>query len=80
MTPATRRLQRLLWAALFGVACAGLVAGCGEEGVTPDCPQVPLYNVREPDVLEDPDIQQARSEAIDAGCLTEVGEAAAPQG
>ena len=52
-----------------------VLVACGEDGVTPDCPPLPLYNVRDDAWLTDDDIQEARAAAIDAGCLTDLGDA-----
>jgi hypothetical protein len=71
----TRRRFPLFARALLGLlfaVCWALVA-CGEDGVTPDCPQVPLYNVHDENWLEG--VAGARAEAIDAGCLTDLGDA-----
>ena len=81
MTRRRPRLPLLLLAPAVGLATAVLGVACGgEDGVTPSCPEPPLYNVREPDVLDDDDIEEARRAAIEAGCMTALGEAAAPQG
>jgi hypothetical protein len=72
-----RRRWSLLGAALLGLLfalCLALVA-CGEDGVTPNCPPLPLYNIHDENWLDDPDVQEARAEAIDAGCLTPLGDA-----
>jgi hypothetical protein len=74
-----RRRWSLLGAALLGLllALSFVLVACGEEGVTPDCPPLPLYNVRDDAWLSDADIQEARAEAIKAGCMTELGDAQA---
>jgi hypothetical protein len=76
MKVATRRVS-LLGGAVLGVLsalCLALVA-CGEEGVTPDCPPLPLYDVRDAGWVNDPEITEARAAAVDAGCLTDLGDA-----
>ena len=73
----SRRRWSLFGAAFVGLLvalCFALVA-CGEDGVTPNCPQVPLYDVRDENWLEG--VAGARAEAIDAGCLTDLGDASA---
>ncbi len=72
-----RRRWSLLGAALLGllVALSLALVACGEDGVTPDCPPVPLYDVRDDASLTDADIQEARAKAVDAGCMTDLGDA-----
>jgi hypothetical protein len=71
-----RRRVSLVGAAALGVfvASAALVA-CGEEGVTPDCPPMPLYDVRDDASLADAGVAEAREAAIEAKCLTAPGNA-----
>lgn len=71
----SRRRWSLFGAALLGLVvalCFALVA-CGEDGITPNCPQVPLYDIHDENWLEG--VAGARAEAIDAGCLTDLGDA-----
>ena len=77
MMVATRRRVSLLGGAVLGLLSAlGLaLVACGEEGVTPDCPPLPLYDVRDASWVNDPEITEARAAAIDAGCLTDLGDA-----
>ena len=77
MTLERRRRWSLVGAAMLGilVALSFVLVACGEDGVTPDCPPLPLYNVRDDAWLTDDDIQEARAAAIDAGCLTDLGDA-----
>ena len=48
MRPAKRRSLPLLGAALLGLLFAGaaMLVACGEDGITPDCPPLSLYNVK----------------------------------
>jgi len=73
--PPARRGWSFAGAAILGLLFAlGLVAvACGEDGVTPDCPTIPLYNIHDEDWLEG--VAGHRAEAIDAGCLTPLGDA-----
>ncbi|HEX6273927.1 MAG TPA: hypothetical protein VFZ53_12855 [Polyangiaceae bacterium] len=66
----------LLGAAALGllVASSAALVACGEDGVTPDCPAMPLYNVRDDAALADADVAEARAAAVDAGCLTAPGD------
>lgn len=59
---------RWLWS--FAVAGALLAAACGEDGVTPSCPELPLYDVSDPEALEDPEVEAAIDRAIREHCLT----------
>jgi hypothetical protein len=71
------RRWSLLGAALLGVliSLSFALVSCGEDGVTPDCPPLPLYNIRDDAWQSDADIQEARAEAIEAKCLTDLGDA-----
>jgi hypothetical protein len=102
-----RRGWSLVGAAFFGLLLAlGLAAvACGEDGVTPDCPPLTLYNVKEvygplpeagPGASADEirEIQERRDElmelrriadeeralAVEAKCLTPLGNAEASGG
>lgn len=59
---------RSLWS--FAVAGALLAVACGEDGVTPNCPELPLYDVSDPEALEDPDVKAALDRAIREHCVT----------
>jgi hypothetical protein len=81
-------------------AGAAMLVACGEDGVTPDCPPLSLYNVKVvygplpeagPDATADEiadaeaqriaimdqraAIDKERAEAVDAGCVTDLGDA-----
>jgi hypothetical protein len=73
-----RRRWSLLGAALLGLlaALSFVLVACGEDGITPDCPPLPLYDIHDDAWQTDADIQEARAKAIDAGCMTELGEPA----
>jgi hypothetical protein len=62
---------------LLGALCLALVA-CGEDGVTPDCPELPLYDIRDAGWADSREIRAARAEAIDAKCITPLGDAQPP--
>ena len=74
---ASIRRSTLLGASAVGLFCSVCLAlvACGEEGVTPDCPPMPLYDVQDAAWREDPEILEARAAAVDAGCLTDLGDA-----
>lgn len=54
----------------FALAGALLAAACGEDGVTPNCPELPLYDVSDPETLEDREIQTAIQRAVREHCVT----------
>ena len=70
--------------ALCGVAVAGfvLLGGCSEEGVTPSCPELLLYDISElaSDGGIDPDIQSNREQAAAEDCVTLAGDATSTGG
>jgi hypothetical protein len=47
------------------------VAACGDEGTTPKCPELPLYDVRDASAAD----KQARQAAADENCVTAAGTA-----
>ena len=76
---ASGSIVRALCAPLFGLAIAKLVVACGEDGTTPNCPELPLYNVREDvdeaGVLKDPTKKAAFDDAVSKNCVTPPGHA-----
>jgi len=64
-TPSSARSLRAL-----AIAGALLAVACGEDGVTPNCPELPLYDASDPETLEDPEIQAAIERAIREHCVT----------
>ena len=87
-----RRGWSLVGASLLGlvVASASLLAACGEDGITPDCPPLTLYNIRTLYADASPDataeeiqeqeelrekVEEERAAAVDAGCMTPLGDA-----
>lgn len=79
MKRARRRRPPLLSLLLtLGVAVlsVALAPACSEDGVTPDCPAVPLYDIGaagERNAAED-----ERLKAVDAGCLTDIDTTVPP--
>ncbi len=64
---ASSLLGRSWWLSL----CVALAAvACGEDGVTPSCPELPLYDVSDPDALDDPEVQKALDRAVREHCVT----------
>jgi hypothetical protein len=87
-----RRGWSFVGAGLVGMlfASAALLVACGEEGVTPDCPPLTLYNVRTLYAEAGPDataeeiqeqeelrekVEEERAAAVDAGCMTPLCDA-----
>lgn len=67
----------MLWALVAAAALStALASGCGEDGVSASCPDLPLYDVRSDAALA-PGILGAREQAANAGCLTLPGTASA---
>ncbi|HYO95037.1 MAG TPA: hypothetical protein VER33_11025 [Polyangiaceae bacterium] len=59
---------RVLTPLLSTLALLGCFAGCSSDGKTPDCPELPLYDVRDPSAREQ---HRAELEAAAAkGCVT----------
>jgi hypothetical protein len=79
-TPKLKHARPVLLAAILG---AGFLAACGEDGVTPNCPELPLYDARDPASANDPEILAALERAERQNCRTprterETGAAGAP--
>jgi hypothetical protein len=76
--------QARAWRALaFAIAAPCLIASCGEEGETPNCPPLELYDITDPEQSQRPDVVAAREAAAEAGCVTPPGTATSsppPQG
>jgi hypothetical protein len=61
--------------ALWVTAAVAAIFGCTEDGVTPACPDLTLYDVRDPDAAAAPDVIAEREEAARRGCITLAGSA-----
>jgi hypothetical protein len=77
------KLKHARPALLAAILGAGFLAACGEDGVTPNCPELPLYDARDPDSANDPEILAAIQRAERQNCATpraeaETGAAGAP--
>ena len=64
----------------LGFVLTGVVAAsaCSQDGVTPNCPALPLYTVSadaaaDANTADSPASIQARAAALDAGCITAPG-------
>jgi hypothetical protein len=58
------------WSWSLSLACALAAVACGEDGVTPSCPELPLYDASDPETLNDPEIQEAINRAVREHCVT----------
>ncbi|HTQ07246.1 MAG TPA: hypothetical protein VMI54_25490 [Polyangiaceae bacterium] len=68
--------RSLIAVSLLAGALAALAApGCGENGQTPTCPELSLYDINSPDAANDPKIVAERAAAVDAGCMTDLLDA-----
>ncbi len=57
-------------------ALLGLAApGCGNDGRTPSCPPLSLYDVNAAGEANSPKVEAERAAAVDAGCMTDLGDA-----
>jgi hypothetical protein len=60
--------------AALGLNC-WLAAACGgDDGYTPTCPELPLFDVRNQSERSAAAVVSARARAVDAGCLSAAGE------
>jgi len=74
------RVKGFAWLLLLSLVGVGAVGGCTtEEGVTPKCPPLPLYDIQTGNNADgtrrDDAEQQAIDDAIAANCLTPIGTA-----
>jgi hypothetical protein len=60
--------------AALGLNC-WLIAACGgDDGYTPTCPELPLFDVKNPSERNAAAVVRLRAEAVLAGCLGATGE------
>jgi hypothetical protein len=69
------RRSLILLSLVLGALAACAVSGCGENGQTPTCPALTLYDINAPDAASDPKIVAERARAVDAGCMTDLDDA-----
>src|SRR5687768_11447345 len=68
------RVRAFAWFVLLSLAVGGGLVGCdAEEGVTPKCSPLPLYDITDDDAREaaEADLQTA----VDENCLSPLGTA-----
>jgi hypothetical protein len=63
---ANRVLVSLFLAALSSL----LFLACGEDGESPLCPKVRLYDIGNAGERNDPELKAEQAAAVDAGCMT----------
>jgi hypothetical protein len=71
----TGRRSLILLSLVVGALAPFAVAGCGENGKTPTCPALTLYDINAPDAATDPKLVAERARAVDAGCMTDLDDA-----
>jgi hypothetical protein len=71
-----RSLTTLALSLLLGALASLFSPGCSGDGQTAACPPFPLYNIGAAGERDAPDVQEARAKAVDAGCMTDLGDAA----
>jgi hypothetical protein len=54
----------------LGSLASMLFLACGEDGESPLCPKVRLYDIGNAGERNDPDLKAEQAAAIDAGCMT----------
>jgi hypothetical protein len=62
--------NRVLVSLFLGALASVLFLACGEDGESPLCPQVRLYDVGNAGERNDPELKAEQAAAIDAGCMT----------
>jgi hypothetical protein len=60
--------------AALGLNCWLLAACGGDDGSTPSCPELPLFDVGSRSERSATAVVSARAEAVAAGCLSAAGE------
>jgi hypothetical protein len=61
---------------VLGALATLFAPGCsGEEGQTPNCPPLSLYDIGAAGERNSDTVVQERAEAVDAGCMTDLGDA-----
>jgi hypothetical protein len=62
--------NRVLVSLFLSALASVLFLACGEDGESPLCPQVRLYNIGNAGERNDPELKAEQAAAIDAGCMT----------
>jgi hypothetical protein len=75
MTP--RPFMTLAVSLVLGALASLFAPGCSEDGQTPNCPPLSLYNIGAAGERNSDTVAEERAEAVDAGCMTDLGDASA---
>jgi hypothetical protein len=62
--------NRVLVSLFLGALSSVLFLACGEDGESPLCPKVRLYDIGNAGERNDPELKEEQAAAIDAGCMT----------
>lgn len=62
--------HRVLVSLAFGAVASLLFLACGEDGESPLCPKVRLYDIGAAGERNDPELKAEQAAAVDAGCMT----------
>lgn len=62
--------NRVLVLVSLGALASLLFVACGEDGESPLCPKVRLYDIGAAGERNDPELKAEQAAAIDAGCMT----------
>jgi hypothetical protein len=62
--------DRVLVSLFLGALASTSFLACGEDGESPLCPKVRLYDIGNAGERNDPELKAEQAAAIDAGCMT----------
>jgi hypothetical protein len=72
--------RRSLFALAVMVALGALLSlvapGCSDNGQSPSCPPLGLYDINAAGEANSPKVAEERAAAVDAGCVTDLADAA----
>lgn len=72
------RSRWLLLCVALGAVAFGAATGCGSDGYSPNCPDLPLYDVHKDSTKTD--IVKARTKSEQENCSTPIGHATSGSG
>lgn len=76
MTSSARLENRVLLTLCVVAFGSLLFSACGEDGVSPLCPEVRRYDISKAGERNSPEAEADRAAAVDAGCMTPLYDAA----